>query len=178
MNSKLEIKINKDIEFQGIIREIINNETVQKMHKYRQHYDTSCFEHCYMVSYYCYRICKFLNLDYQSAARAGMVHDLFLYDWREPSTTHRWHAFSHGKVAYNNAKVIFKLNNTEKDIIVNHMWPVTPKPPKTCEGWIITLVDKYCAIKESKEGFEKQLVKSKVFKYAMIFLLVVLFRKY
>jgi len=28
-------------------------------------------------------ICKKYNLDYASAARAGMVHDLFLYDWRK-----------------------------------------------------------------------------------------------
>ncbi len=178
MNLELEMKINKDTEFQNIIKEIINNNTVQDMHNYRQHYDTSCFEHCYLVSYYCYKICKKLKLDYRSAARAGMVHDLFLYDWREPSTTHRFHAFSHGKVACQNAENFFELNDIEKDIIINHMWPVTPKPPKTKEGWIITVVDKYCAIKESKEGFEKQFVKSKVFRYAMMFLFVTLFRKY
>lgn len=178
MNLKLETKINKDFEFQEIIKEMINNDTVQEMNKYRQHYDTSCYEHCYLVSYYCYKICKKLNLDYISAARAGMVHDLFLYDWRESSTTHRLHAFSHGKVAYNKAKELFEMNSTEKDIIENHMWPVTPKPPKTKEGWIITLVDKYCAVKESKDGFEKQFVKSRVFRFAMILLLVVLFRKY
>ena len=85
MNSKLEIEINNNIEFQEIVEEMVNNDVVYKMHEYRQHYDTSCYEHCYMVAYYCYKICKKVNLDYKSAARAGMVHDLFLYDWREPS---------------------------------------------------------------------------------------------
>lgn len=178
MKQKIELIIRNDIEFQEIIKEMIDNATVQEMKKYRQHYDTSCFEHCYMVSYYCYKICKYLNLDYKSAARAGMVHDLFLYDWREPSTNHRWHAFSHGKVACQKAGEIFELNDIEKDIIENHMWPVTPKLPKYKESYIITLVDKYCAMKETRQGFEKQFVKSRVFRYAMIFVFVILFKKY
>ena len=45
-----------DVEFQKIIEPLITNETVQQMKNYRQHYDTSCFEHCYMASYYCYSI--------------------------------------------------------------------------------------------------------------------------
>ena len=49
------------------------------MKKYKQHYETSTFDHCYMVSYYCYKVCKKLKLDYKSAARAGMLHDFFLY---------------------------------------------------------------------------------------------------
>ena len=48
----------KDNEFQEIINTLITNETVQQMKNFRQHYDTTCFEHCYMASYYCYLICK------------------------------------------------------------------------------------------------------------------------
>ena len=178
MKPKIIEKIEQDLEFKEIIRELVENDTVQKMKLYRQHYDTSCFDHCYMVSYYCYKLCKFFRLDYKSAARAGMLHDLFLYDWREPSNTHKWHAFSHGRVACKNAEEIFELNDIEKDIIINHMWPVTPKLPKYKESWMITLVDKYCALKESKEGFQKQIVKTKMFRYAMILIFVFLFRSY
>ena len=67
-----------DEEFVSIIEEIINNKTVQQMKNYRQHYETTCFDHCFMVSYFCYIICKKLHLDYVAAARAGMLHDLFL----------------------------------------------------------------------------------------------------
>ena len=69
-------------EFDLIINDLVTNETVQKMKNYKQHYDTSCFEHCKNVAYYSYLICKKYNLDYISATRAGMLHDLFLYDWR------------------------------------------------------------------------------------------------
>lgn len=49
-------------EFDDIIRNIIENQKVQEMKKYKQHYETSTFDHCYMVSYYCYKVCKKLKL--------------------------------------------------------------------------------------------------------------------
>ena len=33
-------------EFASIIEELICNKTVQEMKNYRQHYETTCFEHC------------------------------------------------------------------------------------------------------------------------------------
>ena len=72
-----------DEEFQSIIKDLITNDTVQDMKKYSQHYETNCFDHCYAVAYYCFLICKKYNLDYRSATRAAMLHDLFLYDWHK-----------------------------------------------------------------------------------------------
>ena len=118
------------------------------MKLYKQHCNTNCYIHCLEVSYCCYKICKFLKLNYISGARAAMLHDLFLYDWRVKQEINSWHAFTHGKIAYNNAVKLFDLNAMEKDIIINHMWPLTIKIPKTYEGWVLVFVDKYCAIKE------------------------------
>ena len=69
-------------EFNSIISDIINNDAVKEMKKYNQHYDCDCYSHCLDVAYTSYLICKKLKLDYRSAARAGMLHDFFLYDWR------------------------------------------------------------------------------------------------
>ena len=115
------ITLVKEHTFESIVEDLISNKTVLQMKNYRQHFDTSCFDHCYLTAYYCYIICKKLNLDYISATRAAMLHDLFLYDWREKSSTHRLHAFHHGKVACMNACKIFDLNQKEKDIITRHM---------------------------------------------------------
>ena len=125
MNELLE-KIYNDKEFINVIDDMINNKTVQEMKKYRQHYETSCFDHCLEASYFCYKICKKLHLDYISCARAAMVHDLFLYDWRVRQPGRKGlHAFTHPKYAYENASKIFDLNKKQKNIIVKHMWPVT-----------------------------------------------------
>lgn len=143
--------LTKDIEeFNMIIYDLANHPTVQKMKLYRQHYDTNCFDHCYNVAFYSYLICKKLNLDYISVSRAGMLHDLFLYDWRKKQPEHkRFHGFRHPRIALNNASKLFDLNEKEKDIILKHMWPITIIPPKYIEGYIITLTDKYCALEES-----------------------------
>ena len=134
----------------SIINEILNKEKVQQMKKYRQHYNINCFYHCLFVSYNTYLICKKHNLDYISAAKAGMVHDLFLYDWRKRERGRKGlHAYTHGKTAFKEASEILNLNDKEKDMIIKHMWPVTLAIPKYKETFILTFVDKYFAIAEA-----------------------------
>ncbi len=170
--------LTKDIEeFNMIIYDLANHPTVQKMKLYRQHYDTNCFDHCYNVAFYSYLICKKLNLDYISVSRAGMLHDLFLYDWRKKQPEHkRFHGFRHPRIALNNASKLFDLNEKEKDIILKHMWPITIIPPKYIEGYIITLTDKYCALEESYNHYFNYFKERKLFRYAYIFLCLVFFR--
>lgn len=170
MKSFIREIIDKDVEFQNIIKEVIENETVQKMKQYRQHYETTCFDHCYIVSYYCYLICKKYSLDYKSAARAGMLHDLFLYDWRVRQPDRKGlHAFTHGKLACENASKLFNLNEKEKDMIITHMWPVTMRFPTCIEGFILTFVDKYCATSETLEVLKSRLLMKKALRYAYVF---------
>lgn len=144
-------KIFADKEYMQIVKDLIINETVLRMKIYRQHFNVSCFDHCIFVSYNAYLICKKHNLDFKSAARAGLLHDMFLYDWRKRENGRKGlHAFTHGKTALENALKITNLNDKERDIIKNHMWPVTIGIPKYKETFIITLVDKYFAIVERK----------------------------
>lgn len=167
------IELDKNTEFYTILNDIISNETVKKMKNFRQHYDTSTYEHCLNVSYISYKICKKLKLDYNAAARGSMLHDLFLYDWRTNrnlSGFTRAHAFVHPKIALDNSSKLFDLTKKEKDIIVKHMWPVTLKFPKYPESFIVTFVDKYSAIKESFTFYNTYLTKKNFFRYAYVFL--------
>ena len=126
------------------------------MKEYKQHFDISCYEHSLNVSYLSYKWCKKFNLDYKSVARAAMLHDLFLYDWRKREDDRKGlHAFTHPKSALNNAKKVTRLNKKEKDIIINHMWPVTIKLPRYMETYIVTIMDKYSAIVEYKYSKQK-----------------------
>lgn len=143
-------------EFNDIVKDIVNNKTVLEMKKYNQHFNTDCYSHCLDVSYTSYKIAKKLHLDYKSIARAGMLHDLFLYDWHYKNDRKGFHAFTHGKCALNNASKLFDLNNKEKDMIKKHMWPVTLMPPKSIEGFLLTFVDKHCATKEILRHYFKK----------------------
>lgn len=153
-------QINDKIEFENIIKDMKNNPTVLKMRNFRQHYDTSCYEHCENVAYFSFLICKKLKLDYVSVARAGMVHDLFLYDWRVKENGRKgFHAFRHPRIALNNALKLFDLSKKEQDIILKHMWPLTVIPSIYLESYILSSVDKYCALKESFDHYYQILRK-------------------
>lgn len=176
MNSKIV----ESKEFINIIKDLINSDSVKEMKKYRQHYDISTYEHCLNVSYISYKICKKLNWDYKSMARAAMLHDLFLYDWRNSKkrlNLEGYHAFIHPKIALENASKLYSLNDKEKDIIVKHMWPVTLALPKYKETYVITIVDKYSAICESFRYYRKWIKSKKLYKYAYIFLCLVFLGK-
>ena len=164
-------KIDNDVEFQQIINDIITNDTVLQMKKFRQHFETSCFDHCLRVAFYSYLLCKKYNLDYKAVARAGMLHDLFLYDWRKKDASRKGlHGFTHPKYALQNASNLFNLNKKEQDIILKHMWPLTIKFPKYKESYIVTLVDKYCALSESYVVCSKKFFNKKIYRYAYLFL--------
>lgn len=154
----------EDKEYMVLILDLLTNEKVQKMKQFRQHHKISCFDHCLFVSYNTYLICKRFHLDYISAARAGMLHDLFLYDWRKRENGRvGHHAFTHGKTAYQHALTILDLNDKEKDIIIKHMWPVTLALPKYKETFILSFVDKYFAIVEAfikNNKLEKEKLKN------------------
>jgi uncharacterized protein len=99
------------------------------------------------VSYYSFYIAKLFRLDYISAAKAGLLHDLYFHEragFKENMKMLR----KHQKDALRNAMEICDLNDMECDIIIRHMWLITLKPPKYKEGYIVSFVDKYCAAKE------------------------------
>ncbi len=169
-------KINKDKEFNKIIYDIKINDTVLQMQNYRHHFNTSCYEHCLYVSYYTYLLCRKFHLDYVSASRAAMLHDLFLYDWREKNSRKGFHAFTHPKSALDNATKLFKLNNIEKDMILKHMWPVTFSLPKYRESYLITLTDKFSAIVETLNGLRETKTYNIIFRYSYMLLGICTFR--
>ena len=151
IGSKRDLSVpSKNCEYYSYVSDILENEKVQSMKNFIQHGDTTVFQHCVNVSYYNYKLCKLLGLDAKSAARAGLLHDFFLYDWhdyvREPGQ--QMHGWTHPHTALNNAKKYFKLNEIEEDVIVKHMFPLTTKLPKYKETVCITLTDKFCGALE------------------------------
>ena len=148
------------------------------MKKYRQHHKINCLDHCLFVSYNAYIICKKHDLDYISTARAAMVHDLFLYDWRKRENGRKGlHAFTHPHRALEIASSFLELNDKEKDIILKHMWPVTFfQFPKYRESFIITIMDKLSALKSFHDYLYNSVCKKKFYRYAYLFLIGLVFR--
>ncbi len=132
-------------EYFECVEDLLLLPDVQKLNNYTQHLNTSRLNHSIYVSYLSYKVCKKLGLDYRSAARGGLLHDLYLYDWRVERQPEGRHAFAHPKVALRNAKGLVDLNDIECDSIEKHMWPITFKMPRYKESLIVSLIDTYSA---------------------------------
>ncbi|MDK2898973.1 MAG: uncharacterized protein PWQ10_160 [Patescibacteria group bacterium] len=134
-------------EYMDCICDLVSEEVLWSMSDLPQHADVSCLNHCFNVSFVSYLICKRLGFDYRSAARGGLLHDFFLYNWHETGIKNI-HAVKHPRIALNNAKKYFILNKKEEAIIKKHMWPITIFPSLHKEVYVIMLVDKGCALME------------------------------
>lgn len=142
-------------EYNSIVRDILENKEFCRLADY-YHHNSSILDHAKIVSWISYSLCKYLNLDYRSAARGALLHDFFLYDWRNHDVPDlakkKFHGIEHPKIALANSEKHFTLNKVEKDIIIKHMWPLTLVPPAYRESFIVTFVDKYTASREFVEN--------------------------
>jgi uncharacterized protein len=140
-------------EYIACVEDILDHPAVQQLDEFTHHNNMTRLEHCRNVGYYSYLICRKMGLDARSAARGGLLHDFFLYDWRiEEGDDSAAHIKNHPKVALENAEKYFDLNDTEREIIALHMWPKADVKPTYKETYCICSVDKYCALLEGSKA--------------------------
>lgn len=152
----------KDKEYMDCVRDIWEHPVFQSMDKYIQHGNTTCKVHSIQVSYGAYKLSRRFGGNWRSAARAGLLHDLFLYDWHThgKETGEYFHGFTHPRKALANARKYFDLTKEEEDIILRHMWPLTPIPPATRAGFAVTFADKACSTAETAGRLRHWIVMS------------------
>lgn len=125
-----------------------NHPTVRAMKDIPQHAaGISCYDHSLFVAYVGFTLCRLCGLNYRAAARGGLLHDLYLKHWEETDVGRVRRLYIHPKLALENARA-FGLSPLEEDIIVTHMWPLTPRLPRWRESYLVGLADKLCAITE------------------------------
>ena len=141
-------------EFRSYIEDIWDADTVKRLDKFEQHHRTSRLQHSLNVSYYSFKIAKKIGADPRLSARAGLLHDLYWYDWHTKKTP-QFHAFLHPRLAVKNAARLSKISDREADAILKHMWPLYPGIPKYKESYAVTLADKYAATLEVATQWSK-----------------------
>lgn len=153
------LNIEKDEKYYSIIDNIIRDKEFNKLNDI-EHHGITRYKHSVRVSYYSYKICKLLKLDYVDAARAGLLHDFYLSDLDRNFKEKFTETFTHPKKAAEHAMQIYGINGREEDIIKSHMFPFCTSMPKYAESWIVNFVDKVIGSFEFGKKFEKQLVYS------------------
>ena len=136
-------------EYIQIVEKLLSNRKFNKLKEETHHHNSNRFNHSLDVSYKTYKICKKLGLDYESAARAALLHDFFFDD---EFNNKRERMLKHPYIALANAEKITKLSSKEKNIIASHMYPVGGKVPRYAESIIVDLVDDYVSVKEKFGG--------------------------
>lgn len=136
-------------EFYACISDLIQSPQVRAMALIPQHaQEISRLEHSLYVSYVGFLLCRFCGLDRRAAARGGLLHDMHHWTRDETFAFRARLLLTHPKLALANAKGIFTLTQKEKDIIVKHMWPLTPSFPRYAESYLVCFADKLCAVAE------------------------------
>jgi uncharacterized protein len=136
--------------FLPCVADLLADEKVRSMGALPQHKaGVSCLDHSILVAWYSFRICRRLGLDSRAAARGGLLHDFYLYNWQVKAThPNHLHGLWHPKAALANAKARFFLSPKEADIILKHMFPLTPRPYRYWESLVVSCMDKVCALAE------------------------------
>ncbi len=154
--SKFDMRDENDanaVTYLDCVDGILNSSEVRMLDNFKHHHFTTRFQHSLNVSYYSYCMCRRLGWDYRSAARAGLMHDLYFFENTSIDENGNRLLKNHPFVALRNSESIFNLNDIEKDAIVNHMWPFTSLGrPKYRESVVVSLSDKFCAVMEASIG--------------------------
>ena len=57
----------------------------------------------------------------------------------------------------NNAIAHFHITKKEQNMILRHMWPLTPIPPRWKEGFVLLYTDKFCSTAEVAAQMKEQI---------------------
>lgn len=139
-----------DKDYMALVEDLLEDENLLKLDEITHHHHTTRLIHSIFVSYMSYKIGKRLKMNVRAIARAGLLHDFF-HEGREEIAALKQgsHNFVHPKLAVKNAETLTELSELEKDIILKHMFLTTRTGlPRYKESFVVTCVDKYCAINE------------------------------
>lgn len=153
----------KDQQYFRIVNPILEHDAFLRMKDYK-HHGTNRFDHSLRVSYYSYKISKFMGLDAVETARGGLLHDFFFDECVEKRVL-----LQHPKYALEMACQHFDLSLKEQDIIRAHMFPVVMRPPQYMESWIVDLVDDIVSIYERCYFISRQFITTSNFLVLLLF---------
>ena len=141
----------KHQEFYDLISDIIRTDEFRRMKYHRHHVRSNARDHSIKVAFLCYLYHKKFSppFDLREFVRGALLHDYYLYDWHDRAKGTRLHLFTHPRRALHNVRNHYHdLTKMQKDMILHHMFPLTPVPPLTRAGWLLWFYDKVAAVSD------------------------------
>lgn len=137
--------------FEEEIRLLKEEPEIQKMASFGMHSGNNTLQHVENVANMSFLLAQKLGIhvDEAALARGAMLHDYYLYTFKDTKISAYRHVISHPETALRNASRCHDLTDKEANIIRSHMWPMTLlHPPRSKEAVLVCLADKYCAVNE------------------------------
>ena len=132
-------------------QDFFHNPLVEKMKEVPMHRGSNCYMHSFRVARKAIRLgLKKKKVDLEAILVAAILHDYYLYDWRQDRSKLKHHGQRHPYIAAEQAKRDFGVDELVQTIIKSHMWPMNFKEyPKTKEAKVLSICDKGVAIREA-----------------------------
>ena len=149
------MKINQEEKerLETIYQTFLHDEKILKMKEISMHRGSNCYEHSFKVARKAIRHAlryhkKEINLEI--VLIGSILHDYYLYDWRQDRSKLKGHGKNHPVIAAKNAKEDFNIPDKSAEIILSHMWPINIRRyPHSKEAKILSYADKRIAMKEA-----------------------------
>ena len=141
-----------ETQFAQLAKPYLQHPEVQQMASYIQHGTISTLDHVTRVAYTAFTWANSIGVDVdkQDLVAGALLHDFYLYDWHDRSTSMPHHATMHPIYAAQNAARVFDVNDHVLQIIRSHMWPLPlTRLPQSREAWLVSVADKYCSLYET-----------------------------
>lgn len=148
----MKISQEKKDQLEAIYQSFLHDEKILRMKNIKMHRGSNTYEHCFKVAKLAVKraLRSFRkNTDLEVVLVGAILHDYYLYDWREDRSKLKGHSKRHQYIASENASKDFDVSPKVKKVIEAHMWPLNIKEyPKSYEAKIVSLSDKAITIRE------------------------------
>lgn len=150
-------RIKSDLQEYG--KEVLASDEMKKAFEQTHHQWATVGEHTFRVAFsslmLCYALRKMnIKVNIPAVVIGALCHDLGMIGRHEKYSSDKEAVAEHPKESLAVAReIVDKLPEKAEDIIERHMWPIGGgKAPNSIEGAVVSLADKYSAVKDVVRG--------------------------
>lgn len=141
--------------------DVLQSEEMKKAFEQTHHRVSTVAEHTFRVGFYSVMICYALrklniNVSIPAVVVGALCHDLGILGRSEKFSSSRECSREHPKDSVEVARgLVSEIPEKTEDIIERHMWPLgESEAPNSIEGVVVSVADKYSAVKDIVKGSE------------------------
>ena len=138
-------------KLENIYQSFLNDEKILRMKDIPMHRGSNCYFHSFKVAKLAIkRSLRHKEVNLEVVLIGAILHDYYLYDWRQDRSKLKKHGHRHPYIASENASRDFDVSPTIKKVIETHMWPINIGDfPDTKEARIVANADTRVAFVEA-----------------------------